>query len=128
MRKLKFRCFAEGIGMFEPSGKETETINETFKNSNVSIVQFTGLLDKNGTEIYEGDICRFYECKDEYLFFHGLAYMNNDRIGGSWKIIRCDNVNPESPEIKGEEVLDSSAFWNDDFEVIGNMFQDEGLI
>jgi len=92
------------------------------------IEQFTGLTDKNKTEIFEGDICKFYPCKDEPVFFHGIALMNNNVVGGQWKIIQCDNVDEEIPSIKGEDCLDSSSFWNDDFEVIGNIHENPELI
>ena len=88
---------------------------------NIVIQQFTGLKDKHGRDVYEGDVCRFYPFDEDYLFFHGLAFIDNLRVGGTWEIIRCDNVHPESPEYKGEEILDSSSFWNDDFEIIGHI-------
>lgn len=83
--------------------------------------QFVGLLDKNGTEVYEGDVCRFYKFEGEPLFFYGLAYMDKERIGGSWNIIKCDNAN-------GEEMLDSSSFWNDQYEVVGNIYDSPELM
>ena len=94
----------------------------------IELMQFTGLKDSSGVEIYEGDICRFYKCEDESCFFHGLALMNNNVVGGQWKIIKCDNVDSEIPSIKGEDCLDSSAFWNDDFEVIGNIHENKDLL
>jgi len=90
--------------------------------------QFVELPDKHEKEIFEGDICKFYKCEDDSTMFHGLAYMNNNVVGGEWKIIRCDNVDSEISEIKGEECLDSTSFWNDNFKIIGNIYENKELL
>ena len=90
-------------------------------------LQYSGITDKENTEIYELDICEFYKDKEEPLFFHGIAMMNNNVVGGEWKIIRCDNVE-ENPQIKGVDCLDSSSFWNENFKKIGSAYENPELL
>lgn len=55
MREIKFRgWYGEKIGMLEP--QFNGNINEIFSEKNGIYMQYTGLKDKNGKEIYEGDI------------------------------------------------------------------------
>jgi uncharacterized phage protein (TIGR01671 family) len=84
------------------------------------LMQCTDHHDRTGKDVYEGDICRFYAEPEEPNFFTGLAYMGNDEIGGNWKIAKCENEG-------GEAVLDSLSFWNDDFEVIGDIYSNPEL-
>lgn len=58
MRKIKFRAWDEDLGMSEPFNLEGAGIMFLEGGNPDSIMQYTGLKDKNGKEIYEGDIVK----------------------------------------------------------------------
>ena len=83
-----------------------------------SIGQFTGLTDKNGKKIFEGDICSGYKCQYVISFKNGCFMWGNDLLGfeiqseydvnGGWLV---------------ESTIDQTCI-----EVIGNIYDNPKLL
>ena len=58
MREIKFRVWDEKYNQWDPSSLAIHPAESVVKQGRV-IQQFTGLKDKHGKEIYEGDIVEY---------------------------------------------------------------------
>lgn len=119
MRSIKFRAWDKIKKEFtlNDSFYELQKWNRTEKElENFELMQFTGLTDKNGKEIYEGDIVRGYfnvnEVED-YIYIH---LTKEEKETGS-KIFTVDDIHFGYAEQVPEEL-----------EVIGNIYENPELL
>lgn len=113
--------FGTGIEWYEDSICNRKTI------ASATVCQFTGFLDKNGKEIYEGDVLRSdifpfsfineaKTCRD--LRFGTIVW---DEVGGKYFML-CHTNKKLSVDKYFEGVhLDINPLWCSNFEVVGNV-------
>ena len=118
-----------GAAIYVQTGNGSAMVMDLVYVDPDTVCQFTGFLDKNGKEIYEGDVLRSdeypYSCigdkeRDNYF---GLIEWNENEA--AFYIVTIKN--PKS-SVKGisdgiSDYLSKSAL--QDFEVIGNIYDDE---
>ena len=100
---------------------KTDTYDGVIANNEVilgTVGQFTGIVDQNGVEIYEGDIIQTYDSKGKPIL-HEVYYLENEARFAT-KLIGYENLNEGSLTQKWINELD--------FEVIGNIFDNRELL
>ena len=122
MREIKFRAWDKRGNCFIYSDEESDyhKLSNFFSYTddfpeNYIIEQYTGLKDKNGVEIYENDICKYYQPYSEEWHTHIVKW---DGMLACFGMFEKDNKwCKESDWIKIQEI-----------EVIGNIHENSELL
>lgn len=126
MKIPKFKVWDKHIGEMFSVGIIDYTIRSVYvKQPNgfyserdfdrVELLQFTGLKDKTGKEVYEGDIVRFYDDYDEE-YIASVVFI--DCLGAYG--VKWDGFQSSFDEI--------NEYYSKDIEVIGNIWQTPELL
>ena len=83
MREIKFRAWNGERVLLDWYECDEWLINESFSKTEYQIMQYTGLKDKDGVEIYEGDISESYGKKYKAIFEEGCFCWASEEIGAN---------------------------------------------
>ena len=126
-RKIKFRAWDESQKYMAYQGTpDLETIQSFMHHfGDKVLMQFTGLQDKNGKEIYEGDII----CNDDYQTWEwrGVVKFSHGVFGAEW----LSNVKSRSMVGSWGQLHNLRKLDDDIVEcqiVIGNIFENPELL
>ena len=117
-REIKFRFYnqlnSEKWSIYEKPLEDVES-NDTLKSN--AVCQFTGLLDKHGVEIYEGDIVKITELylDDDWFEILEVRYASN-----GYHLYEKDSVGWRATLSRYEEKFR--------VEVIGNIYENSELL
>ena len=123
MKSLKWMCDVTNISLDSKfvdicQQGDTERYTEmSVEFDEITLMQSTGLFDRNGKEIFEGDIVQFEDCYTETDFL----YVNTGIVEwsqGSFTITKRDSV--EMGDLLDGEFLDVT--------IIGNVYENPELL
>ena len=120
MREIKFRTYdsiSYGMVYYDSLNDICEDAHRFIKGKYQHIMQYTGLKDKNGKEIYEGDIVKW----DNVSKFRNERYEHRG-------VVRYSNGS-YYPLPKDDECEDDYySNYVENYEVIGNIYENPELL
>lgn len=123
MREIKFRIWKDREMIFLSSALSNGDVFLMNGNSlmpdtdKIEIMQYTGLKDKNGKEIYEGDILELIDWYDDSISIHPVVFKNS-----AFMCQRLDDKEFPFFYLQGNDDL------KDGYKVIGNIYENPELL
>lgn len=129
-RIIKFRAWDRKLKRWLTPSELAEDLGDWFVYNpevpeavGVDVMQFTGLLDKNSKEIYEGDILNYSYNQGESSHLHMIAFQD-ERARFAMKAITGPNKHKEFMAI-----VHRRANWKTEpWEIIGNIYESPELL
>ena len=122
MRTIKFRAWDESQKYMAIQGTpDLETIQSFFFHfGGCQLMQFTGLFDKNGVEIYEGDILSDWNEVDgkQVQSFLQVFWCSDT---GAWRLDNSFSQDKSSGDLLSEELIGFA------YEITGNVYENPEL-
>lgn len=104
--------------------------NHSFNYENIELMQFTGIYDKNGKEIYDGDIVYIDAYTYEGPEFDGEYIVRYNDVLGMWILIDLDKYDKDDITNITDFMTfeDLQGWYKIDVKLIGNIYNNKGLL